>query len=37
MLLNIEETSKIYISVEKEEAQYLFSIKDNGIGINSKP
>ena len=31
-----EETPKIHISVKKEDKQYLFSIKDNGIGIDPK-
>ena len=31
-----EETPKIDISVKKENKQYLFSIKDNGIGIEPK-
>jgi PAS domain S-box-containing protein len=31
-----EETPKIHISAIKEENQYVFSVKDNGIGIDSK-
>jgi PAS domain S-box-containing protein len=31
-----EETPKIDISVKKEDKHYLFSIKDNGIGIEPK-
>ena len=31
-----EETPKIHISIKKEKTQYLFSIKDNGIGIDQK-
>ncbi|MDD3984928.1 MAG: ATP-binding protein [Methanobacterium sp.] len=31
-----EEPPKIHISVKKEKNQYLFSIKDNGIGMPSK-
>ena len=31
-----DETPKIEISVKKEDKQYLFSIKDNGIGIDPK-
>ena len=30
------ETPKIHISSSKEKNQYLFSIKDNGIGISNK-
>lgn len=29
-----EETPKIHVSVKKEKYQYLFSIKDNGIGMS---
>ena len=29
-----KETPKIHISAKKEKSQYLFSIKDNGIGIS---
>ena len=31
-----QETPKIHISAIKEKNQYLFSIKDNGIGMSSK-
>jgi len=31
-----EEPPKIHISVKKEKTHYLFSIKDNGIGMSSK-
>ena len=31
-----EETPKIHISIKKEDTQYLFAIKDNGIGIDQK-
>jgi two-component system, chemotaxis family, sensor kinase Cph1 len=31
-----QETPHIHISVKKETNQYLFSIEDNGIGINSE-
>ena len=31
-----QETPKIHISATKEKNQYLFSIKDNGIGMSSK-
>jgi chemotaxis family two-component system sensor kinase Cph1 len=31
-----KETPKINISSQKEETQYIFSVKDNGIGINKK-
>ena len=31
-----QETPKIHISATKENNQYLFSIKDNGIGMSSK-
>ena len=31
-----QETPKIHISSTKEKNQYLFSIKDNGIGISNK-
>ena len=31
-----EETPKIHISDKKEKNQYLFSIKDNGIGMSTK-
>ena len=37
-LLNIrsQETPKIHISAIKEKNHYIFSIKDNGIGMSSK-
>jgi len=31
-----QETPKIHISAKKEKNQYLFSIKDNGMGMSSK-
>ncbi len=31
-----QETPQIHISAKKENNQYLFSVKDNGIGIDSK-
>lgn len=31
-----EEPPKIHISVEKQKDQYLFSVKDNGIGMDPK-
>jgi signal transduction histidine kinase len=31
-----QEIPKIHISIKKEENQYLFSVKDNGIGIDLK-
>jgi light-regulated signal transduction histidine kinase (bacteriophytochrome) len=31
-----QETPQIYINVKKEKNQYLFSVKDNGIGIDSE-
>ena len=38
MLLNIssQEPPKIHISATNEKNQYLFSIKDNGIGMSPK-
>ena len=31
-----QETPKIHISTKKEKNQYLFSFKDNGIGMSSE-
>ena len=31
-----EETPKIYISYEEDEKNYIFSVQDNGIGIDQK-